>query len=98
MLTLENRTEAVLEAVGGRGEILAIAHDPVSSGCKSVVLVHLPERVLAVWGVNIQPSPPATYYGHYLPYGPGYPDWEITLSKAWARFAEYAVNLGWEIH
>jgi len=45
MLELENRTEAVLEAVGDRGEVLALAHGQDNDYNLSVAIVRAGGRL-----------------------------------------------------
>jgi hypothetical protein len=97
MLTLENRTEAVLEAVGNRGEVLAVVHGTRASTDRSVVLVRKNESELVVWWVDHGQTVGSSMthsgeYFHSVPYaGLG----SEAYAQAWAMFHKRAKRIGW---
>jgi len=97
MLTLENRTEAVLEAVGDRGEVLAMAHGNRASTDQSVVLVRLAGcEVLVVWWVGHRRTVSLLDdVGEYFQQAPHCRINSITYARAWAELCNRAKRIGW---
>lgn len=97
MMTLENRSEAVLEAVGDRGEILAMAHGNRAQTDRSVVLVRKNESELVVWWVEHGRTVGSsmTHTGDYFHRLPHAAIDHETYARAWAAFCDRAKRIGW---
>jgi len=102
MLELENRTEAVLEAVGDRGEVLALAHGQDNDYNLSVAIVRAggdcERQEFLVWIIRHNTADGSSMLYKRLMLvraGLGWHDRMEALRMAWGEFNRQASRIGY---